>query len=242
MILGTFYCDGYAKVDEKQYVFEYNGCAYHSCERCKTVRTDRDDTKKREYIRSLPQTQLIEITGCEWYEQKFEIKNFEPKISPLLWERTVDCEKIIDLVKEDQIYGFLIVDISQTKNAAKWMKLNYPPILQKSEILFKDLPVWMQSLYNEKDFPMETIVQKMSSQKLLLHTSLIRFYMENGFQIDKIHKFYEYEGSRCFEQIYSKIYSARVQATQEKDDMKATAVKLVSNSMYGALLTVSPKS
>ena len=242
VMLGSFYCDGYAKVDERQIVFEYNGCAYHSCERCKAVRTDRDDTKKRNYIRSLPNTTLIEIFGCEWHAQKFEIpKSFKPEISPLLWTKKIHGGQLIELVKSEEIYGFMILDITKTKSAEKWLEVNWPPLFQKSEILYGDLPSWMQASYNSREFPMNTIVQKMSAKNLLLHTSLIKFYVENGFCVERIHKFYEYQGSRCFKKVFDTVYHARVQATEEKDEMKATAVKLVSNSMYGGLLTVSFK-
>ena len=79
----------------------------------------------------------------------------------------------------------------------------------------------------------------MNAKNLLLHTSLIKFYEENGFFVEKIHKFYEYQGSRCFKKVFDTVYEARVEATETKDEIKATAVKLVSNSMYGSLLTVS---
>ena len=79
----------------------------------------------------------------------------------------------------------------------------------------------------------------MHAKEILLHTCLLKFYLENGFRILKIHKFFEYEGSPCFKKVYSTVYEARVQATETNDDLKATAVKLVSNSMYGSMLVVS---
>ena len=91
----------------------------------------------------------------------------------------------------------------------------------------------------------------MHAKELLLHTELLRFYMENGFYVSKLHKFFEYQASPCFENVYRKVYEARVDATKIATDerstpdmkasaeRKATAVKLVSNSMYGSLLLVS---
>ena len=66
----------------------------------------------------------------------------------------------------------------------------------------------------------------------------MKFYVENGFIVKKITKFFEYQGARCFQKIFRTVYEARVEATETSDDMKANAVKLVSNSMYGTLLTV----
>ena len=69
-------------------------------------------------------------------------------------------------------------------------------------------------------------------------SALIKFYLENGFMLTKIYQLFEYQPSKSFQNVYEKVYKARVEATQTGDQMKATAVKLVSNSMYGQLLMV----
>ena len=242
-MFGKYYVDGYAVVDGKQIIFEYNGCAYHSCERCSQVRVYKnDEDARKEYFKNLPDTQIISISGCEWHQEKFELKHFQPTITPLLWCKTVDSSLIVNLIKDGKVNGFCIVDLNKTKDSSKWLKMNFPPILQKEQVFLDDLPSWMQDLTEKEDFPKMTILQKMHAKQLLLHTSLLQFYLENGFEITKIHKFYEYQGARCFEKVFRTVYEARVQATETHDEMKATAVKLVSNSMYGSLLLVSIKT
>ena len=236
--IGRFYVDGWAMVDGRQIIFEYNGCAFHSCERCKTVRRSENEEERKRFFKNLANSQVVSISGCEWHAQKFEIQ-FTPSISPLLLERTVDTPKLLALTQQGSINGFMIVDISRTDGAQKWMDINWPPIFQKEEILYQDLPEWMRPLFSGTEFPCKTIVQKMNAKKILLHTELIKFYLENGFRVSKIWKFYEYQGMNCFKNVYDKVYRARVEATEDKDSMKATAVKLVSNSMYGTLLLVS---
>ena len=187
---------------------------------------------------------------CVWQE-KLKSLNYAPKLSPILFKNKVYPEQMNKLLMERKLYGFLVVDIIATENAAKFMKLNWPPILKKATVEFSDLPEWMQANVDPKDFPKEQIVQSMHAEKLLLHTCLLDFYLANGFKVQKIYEFYEYEGSKCFEDVYKTVYEARVQATEMKKgenvtsemkaaaDMKATAVKLVSNSMYGQMLRVS---
>ena len=187
----------------------------------------------------MPDMTIVEITSCEWHEEKFEIKNFKPEISPLLWKMAVNTGEILKLIQTEQVYGFCVVDIAAGPGAQKWLKINWPPLMQKDEVLYSDLPTWMQELFEENDFPKATIVQKMHAKKLLLHTALVKFYMQHGFYVNKLHKFYEYQGARCFAKVFKTVYEARVQATEAHDDMKATAVKLVSNSMYGSTLMVS---
>ena len=77
--------------------------------------------------------------------------------------------------------------------------------------------------------------------KLLLHTDLIYFYLKNGFEITNVYKFFEYEGACCLRKVHDKVYQARVEATQENNNLKATAVKLVSNAAYGQMLMVNIK-
>ena len=239
--IDRFYVDGWAMVDGRQIIFEYNGCAFHSCERCKTIRRPKNEDERKEFFKNLPNSHVVSISGCEWHEQKFEIdfQSYTPRISPLLFKDNLAGPQFIKYILEESINGFMVVDISRTADAQKWMDVNWPPLFQKDEISYADLPEWMQPLYEENDFPKETIVQKMNAKKILLHTKFIKFYLQNGFTIDKIHKFYEYEGAKCFKNVFTKVYRARVEATEAKDEMKATAVKLVSNSMYGQLLLVS---
>ena len=240
--IDRWYCDGYARVDDRQIVFEYNGCAYHSCERCRQVRISKNDEEPRKrFFQSLPNTTLITTSSCEWHAEKFEIdfEEYTPAISPLLFKKSATASDFVKLVSENRLYGFMVVDLEKGPGSEKWRNLNWPPIIQKSQILHDDLPAWMKNFYDRNDFPMESIVQRMQAKKLLLHTSLVKFYVENGFYVSKVHRVFEYQGERCFQNVFKTVYEARVQATETNDDIKATAVKLVSNSMYGSLLLVS---
>ena len=242
VMIGKYYVDGFACVDGKQIIFEYNGCAYHDCERCKTARIhEKDEDIRKQYFKHLPNSKVISISGCEWHIEKLDInfENYQPEISPLLFERKANILDFKSLVEDGSLYGFMVVDLDKNEDSQKWMKVNWPPIFQKEKIMRSDLSSEMQQKYSETEFPLETIVQKMHAKNLLLHTSLLKFYLENGFEITKIHKFYEYQGARCFQKVFKTVYEARVQATETHDEMKATAVKLVSNSMYGSLLLVS---
>ena len=253
-MIGKYYVDGYAVVDGQKILYEYNGCAYHSCDRCKQVRINKNNEEERkQFFRTLPNTILVDISSCDWYKEKFEIdfETYRPEISPLLFQRTVAVNTLISHVRRGLVYGFMIVDLEKLKGADKWRQLNWPPLMQKSQILYDDLPPWMRDLFDASEFPKETIIQRMHAKNLLLHTSLLQFYMENGFYVKKVHRFFEYQGARCFGKVFETVYRARVEATQVANDenatfedkaaaeMKATAVKLVSNSMYGSLLLVS---
>jgi hypothetical protein len=173
---------------------------------------------------------------CVWDKMKKNL-DFKPKISPVLLIYKLSDKDLYKLILERKIYGFALVDIKSTNDANKFLELNWPPILRKMDVYAKDLPDWMN--VNEKSFPRTTIVQSMSGTNILLHTDLLSFYLENGFVVSKIHKFYEYEGRKSLLGVHNAIYEARVAATIAKDDCRATAVKLTSNAMYGQTLMVS---
>ena len=243
-----FYVDGLVEVDKHTFILEYMGCHYHFCEKCHNpLGKERENYEKIRFFQNLSDHTTIRISSCEWLEKR-KLLNIESKISPVLSQDKIHINNFMDLIRNDKLYGFGLVDIYATPRAKKFLDLNFPPILSKQQISFTDLPQWMQNNADEKTFPRSTIIQSMHAEKILLHTNLIKFYLKHGFVITKCHMFFEYQGEKCFKIVHDKVYDARVQATQEREnperraesDRKATAIKLVSNSMYGRFL-LNPK-
>ena len=241
--IGGFYLDGYAKVDGTNICFEFDGCHWHGCSLCKTE-PDEDQkarNKRRNLFLRSKNFKIVRTTECEWIKLRTRLmkeNSYVPKISSLLYKNNIHHFEMCELIEQNRIYGFCVVDIEATSKAKKFLDLNWPPILQKKNIEFTDLPEWMREHVDRKSFPRKTIVQTMNGSNLLLHTSLIKWYLENGFKVTYIHKIFEYEGAFCFKDVFTTGYEARVEATQTNDSLKATAVKLILNSMYGQLLLV----
>jgi hypothetical protein len=173
---------------------------------------------------------------CEWKERRKTL-NYLSKISPLLFKHKLGENQMMKVLEKNILYGFWMVDIEPLPEANKFLHLNWPPILKKMDVHADQLPDWMH--VNKKSFPRQTVVQTMRATEILLHSELLNFYLTNGFQVTKIHKFYEYEGRKCLLPVHDAIYNARVAATIENDNCRATAVKLTSNAMYGQTLMVS---
>ena len=237
MKIGPYYVDGYAKVDDEIIIYEYDGCFFHGCNICKESGLTQNDFERMTFLKNTG-AKIIRMQECVWLRQKTKIK-WTPQISPILMLRKISESHMIDLFEKNSLYGFAIIDIKATYKAQKFLDVNWPPLIFKADIEFSDLPNWMQKNCNSKDFPRQTIVQGMNCKEFLIHTECLFFYLKNGFKITKIHKFFEYEGQKCFEKVHDAVYQARVEATEKGDDLKSTAVKLVSNSMYGQMLMVS---
>ena len=235
--IGHYQIDGYAKVGNMHYFYEFNGCFFHNCEHCKIKNIAKDEEARLNFLKSIPNSELIVMTECKWNEMKKQI-TWKSSISMHLCKHSIDQNIMIENFSRNELYGFAVVDIEATEKAKKFLDINWPPILFKAEITIDDLPKWMQANVTDKSFPRTTIVQGMFKNEILLHTELIYFYVQHGFQVTKVHKFFEFEGQCCFQKVHDVVYQARVDATLEDDSMKATAVKLVSNSMYGQMLMV----
>ena len=71
---------------------------------------------------------------------------------------------LLTAIINENITGFVIVDISPTSKASKFERLNYGAIFVREEVTFSMLPEWMQKIANEKTFPRTTLIQKMSGK------------------------------------------------------------------------------
>ena len=176
---------------------------------------------------------------CEWTKVN---KDMIPgsSISSLLYKSRVTEKHLLDEILAGNVYGFAVVDIRPGPNTQKFQDINWLPIIRHDEIQFADLPEFMkqQKIVSEKTFPRRTLVQTLHASGILLHTQLIQWYAKQGFTITKIHKMFEYQGVECYKDVHDRVYHARVKATEEKNSKKATAIKLVSNSMYGQMIMV----
>ena len=159
-------------------------------------------------------------------------------ISSLLYKTRVSEKTLLEEIISNKIYGFAIVNIAPGPQTQKFVDLNWLPIIRHNEIRFEDLPEFLRKPHLEKSFPRRTLVQTLHGTEILLHTHLIQWYVAQGFSITKIHRMFEYQRFGCYKDVHDRVYHARVKATEERNNKKATAIKLVSNSMYGQMIMV----
>ena len=87
--IGKYYVDGYAVVDGHTWIFEYDGCKYHDCQKCdREMLVKRDESARNEYLKSLPYTTIMRQEECEW-QIKMKSLTYQPTISPILFKNKV---------------------------------------------------------------------------------------------------------------------------------------------------------
>ena len=195
-----------------------------------------NDFHRDKYLKQLGYI-IIRIKECVWKKTN---KESLPKssISSLIYKNQVSQNTMLAEILRDNVYGFALVDIEQTSKTDKFIDLNWLPVIKHDVIEHHDLPDFMKSRVTKNSFPRKTLVQALHATEHLLHTKLIQWYVNNGFIITKIHTMFEYQKYSCYKDVHDKIYEARVDATIQKNNQKATAIKLVSNSMYGQMIMV----
>ena len=228
--IGPYPVDGYCVVDNISYALQYDGCHVHSCDDCQVV-FPKDDHERDRYVST--KCVLIKIKSCEWKKIMKAGDLPTPRISPFLYDRSIAENNVMTAIKNNMVTGFILCDIRPTPAADKFEGICWPPLFARQKIEYDEIPNWMKKQAKESSFPRETLIQTMSADKLLLHTALVNFYLRNGFHVTKIHRFVEYEGSKCFEDGFEALYNLRVQATINGNGPQASATKLTGNSFFG---------
>ena len=100
---------------------------------------------------------------------------FRPDYCPFLFEEAITDGKILDSIKEEEIFGMFSVDISTPENIIPKLE-KFPPIFKKVSVT--------ADMVNEKmrngKFPREVNTMCFNADNILLTTNLLRFYLEIG--------------------------------------------------------------
>ena len=77
----------------------------------------------------------------------------------------------------------------------------------------------------------------MKAEKILLYSPLLKWYLNHGLQVTKIHKYVSYTSSRPFAWFPEEVSSARRDADQDKNKKQlGDTAKLKGNSFYGKMI------
>ena len=236
--LGTIdkpmFVDGYVRVDDEEYVLEYNGCAYHGCSKCKTEylgspQKIKDDAVR---IRKLKKKYtVIEITSCEWYKQRQNPEVIQnPTISPFLHETSKSEAELIRAIEEEIIFGFCVIDLTPTEAARKWESANWGPLFEHIDVTYDMLPSWMAKEVDKKDYPKRQLVQTFDATNYFCSTRMAKFYIDHGYKITKLHQLIEYEPAAVLQMFHDKVWNLRSEATRDGNKCLAQAAKNAFNA------------
>ena len=149
-------------------------------------------------------------------------------------------DEIIQNVLNDKLFGFFEVDIEVPEQKRKRFS-EFCPLFVISEVSEEQIPQHM------KDYKINTgrkmiknnkkLLGVMKAEKILLYSPLLKWYLNHGLQVTKIHRYISYTSGRPFKWFPEEVSSARRAADQDKNKRQlGDTAKLKGNSFYGKMI------
>ena len=149
-------------------------------------------------------------------------------------------DKLIQNVLNDKLFGFFQVEIEVPEQLRKHFSES-SPLFILDEVPEEQIPQHM------KDYQINTGRKKiknnkkllgvMKAEKILIYSQLLKWYLNHGLQVTKIHRYISYTSSRPFAWFPEEVSSARRAADNDKNKKQlGDTAKLKGNSFYGKMI------
>ena len=153
---------------------------------------------------------------------------------------SAEQDEIIQNVLNDKLFGFFEVDKEVPEQKRKRFS-EFCPLFVISEVSEDQIPQHM------KDYKINTgrkmiknnkkLLGVMKTEKILLYSPLLKWYLNHGLQVTKIHRYISYTSGRPFKWFPEEVSSARRAADQDKNKKQlGDTAKLKGNSFYGKMI------
>ena len=210
--IGQYFCDGWDPVN--QTVYEYNGCYYHPHDNCefsiksnKILETRRKHTEeKMKYLQDAGY-KVVTIQECEFYRDIRPSLPQHNKYLPNFKNGSLKEDEILTLVKNEKMFGMVECDI-EVPNHLKDHFSEMCPLFCTTEVHFEDVGRHMQDHIISENFsrePRRLLIAGLKAEKLLIATPLLKWYLEHGLKVTKIHQTVEYTPVKCFSSFVEKV-------------------------------------
>ena len=155
-------------------------------------------------------------------------------------ERGDSEAELIQNVLNDKLFGFFQVDI-EVPDQLRDKFSEFCPLFVISEVPEEQIPQHM------KDYQINTgrkkiknnkkVLGVMKAEKILLYSPLLKWYLNHGLQVTKIHRYISYTSGTPFKWFPEEVSSARRAADQDKNKKQlGDTAKLKGNSFYGKMI------
>ena len=155
-------------------------------------------------------------------------------------ERSESEAEIIQNVLNDKLFGFFQVDIEVPEQLRGHFS-EFSPLFVISEVPEYQVPQHMQDYKintgRKKIKNNKKLLGVMKAEKILLYSPLLKWYLNHGLQVTKIHRYISYTSGRPFKWFPEEVSSARRAADQDKNKKQlGDTAKLKGNSFYGKMI------
>ena len=247
---GPFLVDGVSY--DQRTILEYNGCWYHGCPDCWANKPNTTPEQDREQQFRYRRTQA----RAKWIEEHtgFRVKQVwgcDPEAMRYVWgahklgspftsegrklNEKIDKTRLLNGVARGKFTGALEVDIEVPESHYSYFE-EFSPLFVTAEIKVEDLSNEQRESLPEKLKSKVQLVPGMKAEKVLIDASLLKWYMEHGLVVNKVHCAIEFEYSPIFRDFIDTRTQKRREATLAGNVSEAALHKLIGNSAYGCTL------
>ena len=213
---------------QTQSVYQFHGCYWHGHDcalnrgkgfnekRNKPMSELLEETRTNtEYIHSKGY-RVVEMWECEWRQMKRTNRELQRFIATEV-RRTLDTikimspERILSEARSERLFGCVEVDI-RVPDHLKETFSEMCPIFKNTEISRADIGDFMQTYAEEHNImaqPRRSLIGSMKGEKILLATPLLKWYLEHGLEVTKVHQVIEFTPEPCFKPFGDAVADAR---------------------------------
>ena len=189
----------------------------------------------REYIKGKGY-RVVERWECEWRDMKKTNPELQRFIATEV-RRTLDkvkimsAERMLSEVRNERLFGCVEVDIRVPEH----LKENFSemcPIFKNTNISREDIGDFMKAYAEEHNIvaqPRRSLIGSMKGYKILLATPLLKWYLEHGLEVTKVHQVIEFTPEPCFKSFGDAVSDGRRAGDADPNKaIIADTMKLVS--------------
>ena len=149
-------------------------------------------------------------------------------------------DKLIQNVLNDKLFGFFQVDIEVPEQLLDKFS-EFSPLFILSEVPEGQIPQHMHAYKintgRKKIKNNKKLLGVMKAEKILLYSTLLKWYLNHGLQVTKIYKYISYTPGTPFKWFPEEVSSARRAADNDKNKKQlGDTAKLKGNSFYGKMI------
>ena len=238
-------------------VYQFHGCYWHGhhCQEAKGIFKNEKNGKSMAELRTETERnskyitqcgyRLEELWECEWQFMKKQSPELRAFIKQkfrreLDLKRTMTEEDILQAVKQNTLFGMVQCDI-HVPDYMKAMFEEMTPIFKNTDISIDDIGEHMKKYAQENNMmsqPRRSLIGSYFGKAILLTTPLLKWYLEHGLIVTKVHQVVEYWPKACFKPFGEQVSQARREGDIDVDKaVLAETMKLLGNSGYGKTVT-----
>jgi hypothetical protein len=187
---------------------------------------------------------VVKMWECQWLTS---IKR-DPKLSRFIENQKRPCDGLVTMTEDqiltavmyEKLFDALEVDL-HVPDHLKSTFAEMPPIFKNIEVSGDDIGDHMKTYAEERNVmnqPRKCLVGSTFGEKIMVISPLLKWYVEHGWKVTKIHQVVEYTPATCCQKFGEQVSEARRagDVDPEKKIMAETR-KLDGNSSYGKTVT-----